>query len=73
MDDQPRTNMWPRLAGVAGLVLAFVLTAVIWLQVIDRQATAMRQGDAVLLGTPLTDSRENPYPNDAAGDLRPIP
>lgn len=42
---------WPRIAGAAGIVLAIVLTAAIWFLVIDRQATAMQRGEAIV--TPI--------------------
>ncbi len=74
MEGRTQFNLWPRLAGVAGVALAFVLTGVIWLHLIDQHATATRYSDGAAAATPPAVMRETAaYPADATEAPRPIP
>jgi hypothetical protein len=55
-----------KLAAIAGVVLAIALTAAIWFQVVDRQATATLGGAGTATGTPSSGDAPGSY--GAAGD-----
>ena len=73
VESRQPASKWPWIAGVAGVLLAIVLTAVIWFQVIDRQATAMQRGEVIVLGTPVIPLESRLYDTVDDGERSPMP
>ena len=72
MEANNRSGTWLKLAALAGVVLAIALTAAIWFQVVDRQATATLGGAEMAPGTPSSGDAPGAY--SVAGDgAEPIP